>query len=98
LIHICGAKGVGKTELATYIVAAYEAKGKTAVSLADLGLQEGYSFFHVKKISELRHTPLRVPGTRKAKLYDYLIVEHPCSPDLGDVAPNEWVITVERGQ
>lgn len=73
LIHIVGVQGVGKTLLALDIIAGLEKRGKTAVSLSNEGLHEcGVPI----DLAPLHRNAIRLPYTKEARHYDFVIVEH----------------------
>lgn len=73
LIHIVGVQGVGKTRLALDIIAGLDKGGKTAVSLSSEGLHECGAPIDLEP---LHRVAIRLPYTKEARHYDYVIVEH----------------------
>ncbi len=86
LIHIVGQQGIGKTTLALDIIAGLQKRGKTAISLAEEGLQVGS--INPERVAMLRQQPIKRPDHQPAT-FDVLIAEH--------TKPLDPAIVLERG-
>jgi len=93
LLHIVGAQGSGKTQLALAIIAALEKRGKTARNIAD----EGYlRLAEVRQVAQERKC-WRAPYSRDTTQPELIILEHQVRPAwlLASLQPGDQVITIE---
>ena len=75
LIHIVGPHGVGKSDLADYIIKGLSKRNRTAIALVQEGLQVD-AHIPAKNYAELHDCPIKLHNAQEALHYDYLICEH----------------------